>query len=103
MQKTTRPAMPCAGAALTEDMEVRVFLLERGVEVGQKGHDVPEGKDNLEALLTELMACGLEVQVCGLCMSSCSLEEKDTSDDIVRGPMKPLAGWVKSSGRVLTF
>lgn len=77
MQKTTRPAMPCAGATLIEDMEVRVFLLERGVEVGQKGHDVPEGRD--------------------------SLEEKDTSDDIVRGSTKPLAGWVKSSGRVLTF
>jgi len=92
-----------AGASLAENMEARVFLLERGVELGHKGHQVPEGKENLEALLAELMECGLEVQACGMCMNTCCLEEGDMIQGITRGSMKSLAGWVKTSDHVLTF
>jgi len=96
-------ALRFAGAALAENMEVRVFLLERGVELGRKGHEVPEDKENLEALLVELLEYGLEVQACGMCLNTCCLEESGMIAGITRGSMKALAGWVKSSDNVLTF
>ena len=51
-------ALRFAGAALAEDMQVRVHLLDDGVEVGRRDHKVPEGAADLESLLTELMECG---------------------------------------------
>jgi sulfur relay (sulfurtransferase) complex TusBCD TusD component (DsrE family) len=96
-------ALRFAGAALAEDMKVRVFLLERGVEVGRKGHVVPEGKASLEQLLAELIAFGLEVNACGMCLTRCCLEEGDMIAGISRGSMRSLAAWVKSSDHVMTF
>ena len=37
-----------AGAALTEDLVVQVHLLDEGVYVGRKSHQVPEDKVNIE-------------------------------------------------------
>lgn len=42
-------ALRFAGAALTEDMQVRVHLLDDGVEVGRLDHQVPERAVNLES------------------------------------------------------
>ena len=41
-------ALRLAGAALAEDMSVRVHLLDDGVAVGRRGQQVPEGAVNLE-------------------------------------------------------
>lgn len=96
-------ALRFAGAALAEDMTVRVFLLERGVELGHKEQKPPEGKENLEQLFSELIECGLEVMACGMCMNTCCLEESDMIKGIYQGSMKSLAGWVKASDHVLNF
>jgi tRNA 2-thiouridine synthesizing protein D len=69
-------ALRFAGAALAEDMSVRVHLLDDGVEVGRHGQQVPEGAVNLEKLLGELIECG---------------------------SMKALANWVKNSDHVMVF
>ena len=41
-------ALRFAGAALVEDMKVQVHLLDDGVEVGRKNHDVPERAVNVD-------------------------------------------------------
>ena len=56
-----------------------------------------------EELLTELIECGLEVLACGMCLTTCSLEEGDLLPGITRGSMKALAAWVKESDNVMTF
>ncbi len=96
-------ALRFAGAALTEDMDVRVHLLDDGVEVGRKNQPVPEGVVNLEALLSELMECGLEVRACGMALDDCAIDETAMIDGIERGSMKALAAWVKTSDNVMTF
>ncbi len=96
-------ALRFAGAALAEDMGVRVFLLDAGIDVGRQHHKVPEGKTDLEVLIKGLMNCSLEVQTCGLCIDACGIGEGDLIAGIRRGSMKSLAGWVKSSSHVLTF
>lgn len=96
-------ALRFAGAALTEDMVVRVHLLDDGVRVGHRGHEAPEGAVNLERLLGELMECGLEVRACGMSLEGCGIKEDELIAGIERGSMKALAAWVKSSDSVLTF
>lgn len=96
-------ALRLAGAALAEDLAVRVHLLDDGVQVGRRGHQVPEGAVNLEELLTELIECGLQVRACGMAMDGCGIEEGELIAGIERGSMKALANWVKDSDTVLTF
>ena len=96
-------ALRFAGAALTEDLQVRVHLLDDGVEVGRRGHQVPEDTVNLEELLSELIECGLEVKACGMSLDDCAIDEASMIQGIERGSMKALAAWVKSSDQVMVF
>jgi sulfur relay (sulfurtransferase) complex TusBCD TusD component (DsrE family) len=96
-------ALRFAGAALTEDMQVRVHLLDDGVEVGRRGHQVPKDNVNLEELLSELIECGLEVKACGMSLDDCAIDDEAMIPGIERGSMKALAGWVKSSDQVMVF
>lgn len=96
-------ALRFAGAALAEDMEVRLHLLDDGVRVGHKNQQPPEGAVNLEELLSELIECGLEVRACGMALDDCAIDEDALIDGIERGSMKALAAWVKTSDKVMTF
>lgn len=96
-------ALRFAGTVLTEDMNIRVHLLDDGVEVGHKNQQPPEGAANLEELLSELIECGLEVRACGMSLDDCAIDEGAMIDGIERGSMKALAAWVKTSGSVMTF
>lgn len=96
-------ALRFAGAALTEDMSVRIHLLDEGVEVGHKNQEVPEGSVNLEELLGELIEFGLEVRACGMSLNDCHMDEDAMIDGIERGSMKALAAWVKDSDQVMVF
>lgn len=96
-------ALRFAGAALTEDMQVRVHLLDDGVEVGRRNQQVPEGMVNLETLLGELIEYGLEVRACGMALDDCAIDKASMIDGIERGSMKALAAWVKDSDKVMVF
>jgi tRNA 2-thiouridine synthesizing protein D len=96
-------ALRFAGAALVEDMNVQVHLLDDGVEVGRKNQQVPDGFVNIEELLNELIECGLVVRACGMSLGECSLDEDAMIDGIECGSMKALAGWVKASDQVMVF
>jgi sulfur relay (sulfurtransferase) complex TusBCD TusD component (DsrE family) len=96
-------ALRFAGAALAEDLRVRVHLLDDGVQVGYRGQQVPEGAVNLEALLTELIDCGLEVRACGMALDGCGIDPSAMLPGIERGSMKALANWVKDSDHVMVF
>jgi len=96
-------ALRFAGAALTEDMQVRVHLLDDGVQLARRDQAVPEGATDLGKLLTELMEYGLEVRACGMSLNGCRLDEKDLIPGIQQGSMKALASWVNESDIMLTF
>lgn len=96
-------ALRFAGAALTEDMDVRVHLLDEGVRIGERNQTAPEGAVNLENLLAELIECGLSVRACGMALDGCGYQPESLIPGIERGSMKALAAWVKDSDTVLTF
>ncbi|HEX9625879.1 MAG TPA: VTT domain-containing protein [Acidiferrobacterales bacterium] len=96
-------ALRFAGAALAEDMKVRVHLLDDGVELARRDQSAPEGATDLGKLLIELMEYGLEVRACGMSLTGCRLDEEHLIPGIQAGSMKALAGWVKESDITLTF
>lgn len=96
-------ALRLAGAALAENMKVRLHLLDDGTQLARRGHRVPPGAADLEKLLLELMEYGLQVSACGMSMKDCHLDESDLIPGIQEGSMKALASWVKASDTVLTF
>ncbi|MDO8678270.1 MAG: VTT domain-containing protein [Acidobacteriota bacterium] len=96
-------ALRLAGAALAEDMKVRVHLLDDGAQLARHSHQVPAGMVDLEKLLTELMECGLEVRACAMAMNECKLDERDLIAGVQTGSMTALTGWIKESDIVLTF
>lgn len=96
-------ALRFAGAALAEDMKVRVHLLDDGAQLARKQHAVPEGAADLEKLLTQLMEFGLEVRACGMALNHCKLDERDLIPGVQSGSMRALASWVRESDIVLTF
>jgi len=96
-------ALRFAGAALADDMTVRVHLLDDGAQLGRQGHRVPDGAVDLESLLSELIECGLHVRACGMALDGCGIREDELLPGIERGSMKALAAWVKDSDQVVTF
>lgn len=96
-------ALRFAGAALAEDMNVRVHLLDEGVRVGERNQALHEGAVNLESLLAELIECGLSVRACGMALDGCGFQPGNLIPGIERGSMKALAAWVKDSDAVMTF
>ncbi|MDP2708019.1 MAG: VTT domain-containing protein, partial [Burkholderiales bacterium] len=96
-------ALRFAGAALTEDMKVRVHLLDEGVQLARRDQIVPEGATDLGQLLAELMEFGLEVRACGMSLNGCRLDEKDLIPGVQPGSMKALASWAQESDIMLTF
>lgn len=96
-------ALRFAGAALAEDMQVRLHLLDEGVGLGVRGRPVPEGAVDLEQLLSELIECGLEVRACGMSLDDYGIEEGTLIPGIERGSMQALANWVSHSDHVMVF
>lgn len=96
-------ALRFAGAALAQDMDVRVHLLDDGVQAGSRNQVVPEGETDLEKLMKEFMEFGLVVKACGMSLGECALDEDSMIVGVEKGSMQSLASWVKESDHVLTF
>ena len=98
-------ALRLAGASVTAEvgMQVRVFLMGDSVGTAKKGQVTPEGYYNLEKMLTDLVAKGVEVKTCGTCLKSRGISDVDLVASVQRGTMMILANWVKESDRIVTF
>jgi uncharacterized protein involved in oxidation of intracellular sulfur len=98
-------ALRLAGTSVTTEvgMQVRVFLMGDSVGAAKRGQVTPEGYYNLEKMLTDLVAKGVEVKTCGTCLKSRGIADADLVANVQRGTMVVLANWVKESDRVISF
>ena len=96
-------ALRFAGAALAGGNKIRIFLLERGIELARSNHKVQKGDENLETLLNSLIDMDLEVKSCGKSMDSFNTKESDFIKGVKRSSMLELSKWVETSDNVLTF
>ena len=96
-------ALRFAKTAHSLEMEVHLFLLDKGVEVGSIEQNPPEGYPDLRELLQELIDMGIEVKACATCLKTCRLTSGDMMEGIKVGAMKDLALWVEKSSKVIPF
>src|SRR3990167_1276955 len=96
-------ALRLAGELLDQDVEVKIFLLEDGVDVGKENQDAKGKEYNLEELTKKLLAKDVPFVACSPCLKICGVSREKLIDGIIEGHMSDLAKLVKESDKVLTF
>ena len=98
-------ALRLAGTLLKNENEVRIFLMNDSVDLARESSKMPEGYDqDLTQMLKDLIAKGVEVKVCGTCMSRCGIYKNEPYfPGAEKSTMAALAEWVAGSDKVLTF
>ena len=98
-------ALRLAGASVMAEigMQVNVFLMGDAVSAAKKGQATPEGYYNLEKMIVDLAAKGVEVRLCGTCLKSRGIKDDELVGGAQRGTMMILANWVKEADRIVTF
>lgn len=84
---------------------VRIFLMNDSVDMARESCVAPMGYDqDLKQILKDLIATGVEVEVCGTCMARCGIHKNEPYyDGAKKSTMGALADWVIESDKVLTF
>ncbi len=96
-------ALRLASELLGQDIKVKIFLLEDGVDVGKEKQEVKAKEHNLEDLTKKLLAKNVTFVACSTCLKVCGISKGKLIDGIVEGHMSDLANMVKESDKVLTF
>ena len=96
-------AFRLASTAVSEGMEVQLFLMGDSVVSAKKGQQTPEGYYNMEKMLQSLINKGVSVKVCGACINARGLDIPELVEGVERGSMKILANWIKDSDKVVSF
>ncbi|MDD3146862.1 MAG: DsrE family protein [Candidatus Riflebacteria bacterium] len=84
---------------------VRIFLMNDSVDLARESCNPPAGYDqDLKAMLKELIAAKVEVEVCGTCMARCGIHKNEPYyAGANSSTMNKLAEWVSNSEKILTI
>lgn len=96
-------ALRLADTALDENMEVRLFLMNEGVDLARKEPPQIEAEFDLSGMLRDLAARGAAVKLCQTCLRRCGIGTGSVLPETEPAGMKDLLQWIRSSDRVLTF
>ena len=96
-------AFRLASTALSESVDVRLFLMGDSVVSAKTGQKTPEGFYNMEKMLATLLNKDVEVKICGTCINARGLDIPELVEGVERGSMKILVEWIRDSDKVITF
>jgi len=96
-------ALRLAKTAREDDVKVKVFLINEGVDTGRKGIKPQENSFDLSEMLKEVKSEGAQVKYCKTCIDRCGVGEGEMIDEIEPGSMPILSEWIMSSDKVVTF
>lgn len=100
---TTWNALRLAGTLQSQDVAVRVFVMNDATDLVRQGA-LPEGAEfDLQGMLRGLLAQGGRVKVCTTCVTRCGMHSGDVMPEVVMATMGDLATWVVESDRAVTF
>ncbi|MHC1589494.1 MAG: DsrE/DsrF/TusD sulfur relay family protein [Candidatus Hecatellaceae archaeon] len=68
-------ALRLAQKAASSGFQVRMFLINDGVDLGREGVKPPEGFFDLGEMLKETMRMGVEVKACRTCLHRCGVHK----------------------------
>ncbi len=96
-------------AALHEEHQANLFLLEDGVFAAKRGQQPPDmpvgdtGMPNCEEMLQAAIQEGLRVKACTVCSVERGLKPEELTEGVERGTMIDLVNWVVESDRTVFF
>jgi uncharacterized protein involved in oxidation of intracellular sulfur len=96
-------ALRLAKALELEDERVELLLMGDAVNTARRGQEPRTAHAALEPMLTELIAGGASVTLCGTCCQTRGLQEADLVDGVVVGTIHDFARIVKSSEKVVSL
>jgi uncharacterized protein involved in oxidation of intracellular sulfur len=96
-------ALRLAGTALDDDLDVRLFLMNEGVDLAREESRPAEAEFDLQQMLRDLMERGAAVRLCQTCLHRCGIGMGQVMPQAQVAGMKDLLDWIKGSDRVLTF
>lgn len=95
-------ALRLARTALEDGLDVRIFLINEGVDVARSFR--PEGAEfDLTAILQGLVNDGARVKICETCLSRCGIGRGELVPQAQVAGMHDLLDWIRRSERILTF
>lgn len=89
--------------ALTDDTEVRIFLLGDAVGCAVSNQKVPEGYYHLDRMLGSAARHNADIGCCGTCLDARAIEEERLVEGAHRSSMDELTGWVGWADKIVTF
>ena len=84
------------------DMEITIFLIADAVSCAKRNQKVPGGYYNLELMLGSVLRNG-RVLLCGTCMDTRGLADKETISGTERSTMDELAEQTTIADKVMIF
>jgi uncharacterized protein involved in oxidation of intracellular sulfur len=94
-------ALRLAGAAQAQGTHVRLFLINDGVQAARTAP--PDVEFDLASMVSQLAADGVEVLLCGTCLTRCGIGGGELVAGAEPGTMDGLASWIVESERVISF
>jgi len=96
-------ALRLAKTALREGTQVRLFLINDGVNLAREGTR-PEGSEfDLTGMLLGLVKDGIEAKICQTCLNRCGIGRGEVVKEAEVAGMKDLFYWIKNSDKVISF
>jgi uncharacterized protein involved in oxidation of intracellular sulfur len=98
-------ALRVAGALIKEDArtQVTVFLMADAVNAAKIGQKMPDGCNNVERMLKQVLAGRTQVLLCGTCMDERGLSDAEIMPGARRSTMDALAAAAVEADKVLVF
>lgn len=96
-------ALRLAKTARENDLKVKIFLINEGVDTGRKGIRPPENSFDLAEMLKEVAGEGTDVKYCKTCIDRCGIGEGEMIEEMNPGSISILNEWIMTSDKVVTF
>ena len=96
-------ALRLAATALDEGLDVRIFLMNDGVDLARPESRPAGAEFDLSRMLGDLMDKGAVVRLCQTCLERCGIGRGQVMPQAEVAGMKDLLDWIKGSDKVLTF
>lgn len=86
-----------------ETVEFRLFLMSDAVTASRAGQCLAEASGNLQTMLEELVARGVQICVCRTCAMARGLVDSDLIKGIRIATLPDLSEWTLAADKVISF
>ncbi|MBI2918119.1 MAG: DsrE family protein [Chloroflexi bacterium] len=94
-------ALRLAETSLAKGHEVKLFVMNEGVEIARNDLAVPEGAIDLVQMVRDQVEKGLEIKACTTCLKWHHV--RDVCPEVTAAGMINLVNWMETADKVISF